>query len=343
MNKNRYIIYVFKESEKIMEYRCKVILIIILIFILINIVATILVGNYFVNFALVRNDDNEFDISPDADKSIPDFVKDEIAENIGKEENLVQEWLKTVSTNTVNILSDDNLKLIADKYYTESNSNKWVIIVHGYGGNRKTMRSYAVHYFNEGYNVLIPDLRAHGESEGKYIGMGWLDRNDLLLWIDYIIKENPNAEIVLHGVSMGAATVMMTSGENLPNQVKAIIEDCGYTSVWDIFEDELDALFGLDAFPVLYMSEFVAKIRVGYDFSDASAIKQVEKCKIPILFIHGDKDTFVQTHMAYDLYDAANCEKDLFIVEDAGHAEAKNRNPEAYFEKVFQFLKGKIN
>lgn len=320
----------------------KIILIVILVFALITILATIIIGNYFVSFALVRNDDNEIDISPEADKSISNSVKDEISENMQIEENLVKEWLDTANIKTVNIKSEDGLKLVADKYYSSIESNKWVIVVHGYGGNRQTMRSYAVHYSNNGYNVLTPDLRAHGDSEGKYIGMGWLDRNDLLLWIDYIIDENPDAQIVLHGVSMGAATVMMTSGENLPSQVKAIIEDCGYTSVWDIFEDELDALFGLPAFPALYMSNIVAKVRVGYDFQDASSLEQVKKSEVPIFFIHGDKDTFVQTHMVYDLYGAANCEKEIWLVKDAGHAEAKNRNPEMYFDKIFSFLENKV-
>ena len=321
----------------------KIILIVILVLILITIIATLIIGNYFVSFALVRNDDNEIDISPEEDKTISDSIKDEISANMQVEENLVQEWLETVNTNTVDIKSKDGLKLVADKYYLNEQSNKWVIIVHGYGGNRQTMRSYGLHYFDKGYNVLIPDLRAHGDSEGKYIGMGWLDRNDLILWINHIISENPNAEIVLHGVSMGAATVMMTSGENLPNQVKAIIEDCGYTSVWDIFEDELNALFKLPAFPALHMSNIVAKFRVGYDFKNASSLEQVKKSEVPILFIHGDKDTFVQTHMVYDLYDSANCEKEIFIVADAGHAEAKNRNPEIYFQKVFEFLENKIS
>ena len=87
----------------------------------------------------------------------------------------------------------------------------------------------------QGWNVLLPDMRTHGESEGKYIGMGWLDRLDVLKWIDLIRERDEQAQIILHGVSMGGATVMMTSGEALPENVRAVIDDCGYTSVWDIF------------------------------------------------------------------------------------------------------------
>lgn len=320
----------------------RIILIVILIFVLITIIATIIIGNYFVNFALVRNDDNKIDISPEEDKTIAVSAKEDINTNLQTEENLVKDWIKTVNMSVVNIKSEDGLRLVADKCYSNGEGNKWAIIVHGYGGNRQTMRSYAVHYFNEGYSVLLPDLRTHGESEGKYIGMGWLDKNDIILWINYILNENPDAQIVLHGVSMGAATVMMISGEDLPSQVKAIIEDCGYTSVWDIFEDELGALFGLPAFPALYMSNIVAKVKVGYDFVDASSLEQVKKSKTPIFFIHGDKDTFVKTHMVYDLYDVANCEKEIWVVKDAGHAEAKNKDPQMYFDKIFNFLENKL-
>ena len=97
-------------------------------------------------------------------------------------------------------------------------------------------------------HAVAPDLRACGESEGDYVGMGWLDRKDVLQWIDYIIEQDPEAKIVVHGISMGAATTMMTAGESTPDNVKAFVEDCGYTSVWDIFSSELQLRFGL---PVL--------------------------------------------------------------------------------------------
>lgn len=121
------------------------------------------------------------------------------------------------------------------------------------------------HYSEEGYNVLIPYMRATGESEGEYIGMGWLDKDDLQCWINKIIEQNNNANIVLHGSSMGAATVLMASGDDLPSNVKAIIEDSGYTSVWDIFASEAKVRFGLPEFPVLNMFEIVANFRAKYD------------------------------------------------------------------------------
>ena len=124
------------------------------------------------------------------------------------------------------------------------------------------MMSYGEKYYEMGYNVLLPNNRAHGNSEGNYIGMGWLDKDDIACWVNWINKQDPNAKIILHGVSMGAATTMMASGENL-NNVVGYIEDCGYTSVWDIFASELDKRFSLPTFPVLNISNGVAKLKAG--------------------------------------------------------------------------------
>ena len=105
--------------------------------------------------------------------------------------------------------------------------------------------------------------------------MGWPDRRDMLQWIDWIIRRDSEAKIVLHGISMGGATVMMTAGEDLPGQVKAVVEDCGYTSVWDIFTDELDYLFHLPAFPLLNIASCLSSLRAGYSFSEASSTAPV--------------------------------------------------------------------
>ena len=169
-----------------------------------------------------------------------------------------------------------------------------------------------------------------------------LDKDDIACWVNWINKQDPNAKIILHGVSMGAATTMMASGENL-NNVVGYIEDCGYTSVWDIFASELDKRFSLPTFPVLNISNGVAKLKAGYDFKEASSVDQLKKCQKPMLFIHGGKDDFVPTYMVYEVYDAANCEKDLYIVDEAGHAEAKDCDVDAYWNKVFSFINEKMD
>ena len=195
-----------------------------------------------------------------------------------------------------------------------------------------------MHFSEKGYNVLIPSMRASNDSEGQYIGMGWLDKDDLQCWINLIIEQNDNAEIILHGSSMGAATVLMASGDELPSNVKAIIEDSGYTSVWDIFASEAKARFNLPKFPILNMFELVANIRAKYDIKEASAVEQVKKSNVPILFIHGDSDDFVPEYMCEELYEAANCRKDKLIIHNAGHTESRYKEPDTYYNKIFDFL-----
>ena len=181
---------------------------------------------------------------------------------------------------------------------------------------------YIKFYHDLGFNILLPDNRAHGESEGTYIGFGWLDRLDCIQWI-YKMKEyfNKDLQIVLHGISMGSATVLMASGEELPSDVKCIISDCGFTSVLEEFEHELK-LAHIPPALILPTATLLSKKRVGYSFKEASTIDQVKKSKTPTLFIHGDQDDFVPTYMVYDLYNACGADKDLLIVEGAGHAQS---------------------
>ena len=184
----------------------------------------------------------------------------------------------------------------------------------------------------------MPDNRAHGESEGTYIGFGWLDRLDCIQWIhqvkDYFHKD---LQIVLHGISMGSATVLMASGEELPNDVKCIISDCGFTSVLDEFKHELHQRH-IPASLVLPTATLLSKKRVGYSFKEASTIEQVKKSKTPTLFIHGDRDNFVPTYMVYDLYNACSADKDLLIVEGAGHAQSYLVDPQLCESTIIEFM-----
>ena len=236
------------------------------------------------------------------------------------------------------ITSSDNLKLHAYEVKNENKTDKWAIVVHGYTSEGKLLSSKAKHLYNMGYNVLVPDLRSHGTSEGNYIGMGWHDRLDIIGWINYIVKNNPNSEIALHGTSMGSATVLMVSGEKLPSNVKAIVADCGYTSVYDEFSYQLKQLFNLPAFPIMNFSDVVTHIRAGYCLNDASAINQVKKSTTPILYIHGDKDDFVPYYMMDELYNATNSEKEKLTIEGGEHANSDLVNPKLYWSTVNSFL-----
>ena len=179
------------------------------------------------------------------------------------------------------------------------------------------------------YNILLPDLRYTGLSEGDAIQMGWLDRKDVMQWIDIApALFGDSLQAVVHGISMGAATTMMLSGEKLPAYIRCFVEDCGYTSVWDQFQKELKEQFGLPAFPLLYTASWLCEWQNGWNFKEASAVKQVAKCQKPMFFIHGDKDNFVPTYMVHKVYEAKPQPKELWIVPGADHATSYFYYPE---------------
>lgn len=280
-----------------------------------------LVGVLFYNLALNAN-----------------YSKDIIyAEYNDENLNDAQKWLEEKSNYSGKYIeSYDKLQL--HSYVVTQNSNKWAIVVHGYGGSGKLMSDKSKYFYDMGYNVLIPDLRGHGKSEGDYIGMGWKDRLDIISWINFIIKENPNAEIVLHGTSMGAATVLMTSGENLPSNVKAIVADCAYTSAWDEFSYQLETYLKVPSSYILNVTNMVTKLKAGYSLKEASALECVKKATVPILFIHGDKDKFVPYSMMDKLYDATNSPKEKLTIEGGEHANSDLVSPFLYWLTLEDFL-----
>ncbi|MBP3463366.1 MAG: alpha/beta hydrolase [Clostridia bacterium] len=320
----------------------KIVLIIILALIIISVGLTIGIGNYFVNYALLRSGDGGDREVKNTDAIAVAEIDNEaekiIEENRQKEQELAKDWAENSNSKKVEVKAEDGIILRGTEYFSREETDKWVIVLHGYRSTPNSVTSIGMHFSEKGYNVLIPSMRACAESDGQYIGMGWLDKDDLKCWIKLIIDQNENAEIVLHGSSMGAATVLMVSGDKLPNNVKAIIADSGYTSVWDIFASEAKARFNLPTFPVLNMFECVANIRAKYDIKEASALEQVKKATIPILFIHGDADDFVPEYMCEELYDATKSMKDKLIIHDAGHTDSKYKEPETYYTKVFEFL-----
>ncbi|MDE6387310.1 MAG: alpha/beta hydrolase [Lachnospiraceae bacterium] len=235
------------------------------------------------------------------------------------------------------ITNRDGLLLRAKYRLQDSDTHRWIISIHGYKDSHHFMLPYGAVFYRKGYHVLLPDNRAHGISEGKYIGMGWLDKEDIAEWIQWIVNQDAEAKIILHGVSMGGATVMMTAGKNL-DHVVGYIEDCGYTSVWDIFACVMKRDYHLPAFPILHTCRAISRRKLGYDYVEASALTQLANCNKPMLFIHGEKDDFVPTDMGYEVYEAFPGKKELYIAKEAGHANAMDYDPQTYFTKVFTFI-----
>ncbi len=237
----------------------------------------------------------------------------------------------------IKIKSFDNLSLNAHLYKQKSYTKKWVIIVHGYKCNADFMESYIINFFKLKFNIIAPDCRGHGLSEGNYIGMGWHDRLDIINFINEIIKIDKECEITLFGVSMGGATVLCTLSETLPKNIKCIISDCAYSDAYKIAKNKIKKINSLIVFPVAQIVNFVSKIKNGYFLTDAKPIKQVKKSKIPILFIHSDDDKLIPIKMCYDLYEACLSEKDLFIVKGAGHGYSSIVDPIGYWKKIKMF------
>lgn len=250
----------------------------------------------------------------------------------------VREWM-LLSAKQRQIVSQDNLVL--KSYFIEAAepTNYTVILCHGYKNSALSMAEYAAVYHEAGWNVLVPDHRAHGYSQGRYITMGWKEHQDLILWVNSLINQNPQEQILLHGLSMGAATVMMAAGSpKLPSNVVAAVEDCGYTSVTQELQDKVSRGLGLPTFPLVPVTSLLSRLQVGNFLGTVDCVDAVSRSTIPILFIHGENDSLVPFWMLEELYAAATCPKIKLAVPLAGHGQSLRVNPQLYWSTVEFFI-----
>ncbi len=276
-----------------------------------------------------------YSLAPDPGRHNTDSIYRQLFQNYPD----TQPWVD--SLRQIGALRDTFLTMPAGHrchaYYIHRSADRTAIVIHGWRDQAAKFFYLAKMYERElGYNVVVPDLYASGQSEGDAIRMGWLDRLDILEWVKAFRQDT----MVIHGVSMGAATTMMTSGEQLPASIRSLhfVADCGYTSVWDEFSGQLREQFGLPPFPLLYSSSLLCSIVNGWSFSEASALRQVAKCPWPMLFIHGDSDDFVPTEMVHRLYAAKPDNKELWITANTDHARSFKNHPQEYILRVRQFL-----
>ena len=311
----------------------------VLVILLLLIAGCFGIGEYLVLFA-VGPSEIMGNVNLDPGNTGGDGEKTVVDENREKFKELKEDWLSGMTIEDVSIQSDDGLNLKGFYYPAKEESHDYALLLHGYRDTHKGMENFAYVYNTYmNFNCLLPDMRACGESEGKYVGMGYLDSKDVADWVDYIVTQDAQARILISGVSMGGATTMMVSGLELPDNVVCFIEDCGYTSVWDIFEHELDFLFHLPAFPLLYVASAISSLQVGYSFTEASSLDALSRCEKPMLFIHGKEDDFVSYSMLDKVYAAkTKGVKEELSVDGAGHASSYLQDPELYFTTVHDFL-----
>lgn len=249
-------------------------------------------------------------------------------------------WFKQQKFEEYKLLNSRNQTLRGYLLKADKPSNVYVFCSHGYRCNgKREFRFMSKYYHDKGYNLFYVDHQSAGLSEGKYIGFGYYEYQDAIAWLNFLNMNFGNdIQIILHGVSMGSATVMMMSGaDSLPQNVKFTVADCGYTSAWCQFEHNIEFL-GKAEYALLYGADFFNKLISGYHFKDADPLSAVKKAKVPMLFVHGTADDFVPTFMGKELYDACTAEyKDILLVEGAGHAQSYMVDSDAYNMKLDEF------
>lgn len=237
-------------------------------------------------------------------------------------------WIKSV----------DGLSLHG-RYYAGTPGEPLEILVHGYRSNPvRDFCGVLKMAADLGHHILLIDQRAHGQSEGKCLTFGVMERQDCKCWVDYAVNRfGADIRMILVGISMGASTVMMASSLGLPQNVVGIIADSGYTSPKDIIRKVLkDRHYNVILiYPLVYLA---ARLYAHVDLNAASPIESMKTCKIPVLFIHGEEDRFVPCQMSRDNYDACVSEKTLFTVKNAGHGLGYLVDQETYETTVRAFL-----
>jgi fermentation-respiration switch protein FrsA (DUF1100 family) len=236
------------------------------------------------------------------------------------------------------LVTKDGLKLKGIYIEGDRSLGKTMVFVHGITVGTATSIKYTKMFIDRGYSILMYDQRRHGESEGKYSTFGYLEKQDLDLWIEWLIKRNGENEIIgLHGESMGAATVLQYAEVN--KYVKFIIADCGYSDMNELMKFRMKEDTKYPTFPLINLASLRAKRIAKFSFSDVSPIEAIRNSDIPILFIHGKEDKFVPTFMSEKMCQAKNKGiSKLYITEGAAHAESFAVDREKYEQVVLEFI-----
>jgi uncharacterized protein len=247
-------------------------------------------------------------------------------------------WMHETNHAQWSIRSRDGIELVGYYFPSPTKSRNCVLLVHGHNASAEDMGIIAAQYHERQFDVLLIDSRGHGQSGGSYSGLGWLERQDCTLWIDRIVEKlGPGTAVILHGISMGANTLLNAAGEGLPDEVRAIIADSPFTSVRAIMTYRLHK-HHIPAMPILISAALLNLTGEHHQIFRADTRKQVARSRVPILFIHSQADRQNPPRMSQQLYDRAAGFSELWITGDAPHGMLFATEKDAYTAHVFEFI-----
>lgn len=275
-------------------------------------------------------------------KELPWLVEEEIKKtDYAKYYNCIcasDEWLRSHHAQDIYTMSKDGLRLHG-YWIPAENSRGTILLAHGYRSTILVDFGLAYAFYHAlGMNILVPHQRSHGESEGKYITFGVKESEDMACWIAYHNETFGQKQMILSGLSMGASTVLYLADRKLPDNVKCIIADCGFTSPKAILDCVFRSVVHLPSWPFLWAADLFARFFAGFSLNEKDTRRILKNAKLPVLMIHGLSDDFVPSDMTKQGYDACTGRKELLLVEGAGHGTSFLAAREQYTKTVITFL-----
>lgn len=275
-------------------------------------------------------------------KELPWMVEEEIKKtNYAKYYNCIlasDGWLKEHHAQDVYVTSKDGLKLHG--YWIPAKTPRGsILLAHGYRSTILVDFGLAYAFYHAlGFNILVPHQRAHGKSEGRYITFGVKESEDMKCWIDLHNRKFGKQQMILSGMSMGASTVLYLADQQLPDNVKCIIADCGFTSPKAILDFVYRKIVHLPSGPSLWIANLFARVFAGFSLQQKDTRMVLRNAKLPVMMVHGLADDFVPSDMTQQGYDACTTQKELLLVEGAGHGVSFLKDKETYTKRVIAFL-----
>ena len=312
----------------------------VLIVLLILLILSMAVGYNIFNSVFLYKDKNKTnDVDPAFIDSDKDLMRPTARALYDYQKPLIEAFNK-LEFRELSIISFDGLKLYG--YLLEGNPEEVVICVHGYKSSMQNDFCDKIKiYQDRGSTVLLLNDRAHGKSEGIYLGFSENDKRDVARWVDLVNKLYDNPKIYLHGVSMGGATVIHCANSGLKN-VCGIIDDCGFNSIVGISKYLIKDIYHMPYFPFGDFAWFWSVIITGISFNTSLGEDCVRNTDIPILFFHGKEDHFVPCFMSEKMYEACKSPKELHLIDKCGHAAAYMMASEEYTQAVNRLLDGEV-